>query len=189
MRVCRVQSSQRGSFLSTVHASALANVLKRPIILYASINDLQRLGTGSWGCAGCFPPLRHLEEPKEHGNDPYCGCWPHPVVIGWQDDLHAHYVPLVWAAGSHPVWPLPADIAAMENKSDSTKYSRQSIIVDLTPVCHKKAQAQKSKSFYAGGGKNGTAIVGSSSIRTSSFELNDPFDLGQLAHWTPHMKR
>jgi len=47
-----------GIYLNFQHIFALSNVLRRPIILYASDNDISRYGTGENGCAATFVPGR-----------------------------------------------------------------------------------------------------------------------------------
>jgi len=52
------QAEAESEYLSMLHIVALSHVIRRPIILYASQTDVDQFGTGFWGVAGVFVPLR-----------------------------------------------------------------------------------------------------------------------------------
>ena len=75
-----------------MHILALANVLKRPILLLNSWDRmLARCSPDLNAGSGMFLPLRHTRDDilQCHGN------MPGPLVIGWQSKDPNHYVPLV----------------------------------------------------------------------------------------------
>eukprot|EP00656_Telonema_subtile_P006497 TRINITY_DN13005_c0_g3_i2.p1 TRINITY_DN13005_c0_g3~~TRINITY_DN13005_c0_g3_i2.p1 ORF type:complete len:652 (-),score=128.27 TRINITY_DN13005_c0_g3_i2:30-1985(-) len=91
------QVSTPSGYLSNVHVAVLANVLCRPIIVFASQEDIDSWGTGYNGVAGIYAPLRRLE-----------WCAANPICISWQSKSHNHYVPISWVKGDPtPCWPMP----------------------------------------------------------------------------------
>jgi hypothetical protein len=87
------QSKQSGLYLDFSHIFALSNVIKRPIIMYASEEDTERFGMGEVGVAATFVPSRH----------PYTECKSSPIYISWGSKIRNHYVPLIGLEGK----PLP----------------------------------------------------------------------------------
>ena len=47
----RMQGGGTGSYLSNIHAVAVAHVLRRPVAIYASDHDTETLGGGFFGVA------------------------------------------------------------------------------------------------------------------------------------------
>jgi len=84
------QAKQRSAYLTTLHIVALSHVIQRPILLYASQQDIDNFGVGFFGVAGVFVPLR-LEASVIDS---------HPVAVSWQSNKHDHFIPLVWARSS-----------------------------------------------------------------------------------------
>jgi deubiquitinating protein VCIP135 len=72
--------------LRTVHIFALANVLRRPIILLDSITGMQSKGDYS----GIFLP--YLYSPEECCTQ---GTFNSPIVIAWSSSGYNHFIPLV----------------------------------------------------------------------------------------------
>ncbi|KAL6047584.1 Deubiquitinating protein VCIP135 [Balamuthia mandrillaris] len=90
-------AARTGSYLEFMHTFALTNVLKRPILLYASDRDVETFGEGENGVAAMFLPARIGAEQclKQR-----------PVVLAWQNWRKNHYVPVVGIAGRNFVeWP------------------------------------------------------------------------------------
>ena len=93
---------QRGEVhgLRNIHVFGLANVLRRPIILFDSLSGLQSSGDYS----GLFLPAMH--PPADcSSTDPATGkTSPHsPIVVAWSNSGRNHFVPLVPIRGL----PLP----------------------------------------------------------------------------------
>jgi len=95
-----------GAFLSNLHFVALANLLKRPVILIASRQNVRQWGAGYHGIAGAFLPLRHLEEIDPDGESSSTTTQAgeavrkmlgaqRPVVLSWGSEARDHFVPLV----------------------------------------------------------------------------------------------
>lgn len=110
----------QSSFLSNVHVVALANVLRRPLILVGSRQDMSALGVGYHGFSGTFLPLRWLVEELGKTDDggvptfPAAGEDPsweisgavskrveellgstRPLAFSWGSSARDHFVPLV----------------------------------------------------------------------------------------------
>lgn len=96
-------------------------------MLFASQHDIDNFGTGTFGIAGRFLPLRL---------DPATINAP-PVALAWQSPDHNHYVPLVWSAADNaapcPVvnWPTPEQSIPSEipdpfcmDPADSPKWAK-----------------------------------------------------------------
>jgi hypothetical protein len=77
----------------TNHLYAIANVLRRPVALFASLEDMRmrasRLGTTT------YLPARH----------PAAECVTNPLMLAWQSGDAMHYVPLCRAANGAPAIP------------------------------------------------------------------------------------
>lgn len=67
------QVRQPHRFLSNLHIVALAHVIRRPIILYASHQAVLDFGFGYYGMAGMFGPVRYDVD----------SWYPRPIAIGW----------------------------------------------------------------------------------------------------------
>jgi len=76
-------SSARAS-LGFIHIFALSNILKRPIIVYASNEDIKKWGIHEEGVAGTFLPTRHGASE----------CCAKSIALGWSNGLLNHFVPL-----------------------------------------------------------------------------------------------
>eukprot|EP01124_Arcella_intermedia_P000075 TRINITY_DN10040_c0_g1_i1.p1 TRINITY_DN10040_c0_g1~~TRINITY_DN10040_c0_g1_i1.p1 ORF type:complete len:669 (+),score=170.42 TRINITY_DN10040_c0_g1_i1:90-2096(+) len=72
------------AFLSFFHIFALSNILKRPIIVYASSKDETSWGIHEEGCAGTFLPTRHGATQ----------CCAEPITLAWGSGKKNHYIPL-----------------------------------------------------------------------------------------------
>eukprot|EP01125_Pyxidicula_operculata_P014972 TRINITY_DN5055_c0_g1_i1.p1 TRINITY_DN5055_c0_g1~~TRINITY_DN5055_c0_g1_i1.p1 ORF type:complete len:786 (-),score=180.48 TRINITY_DN5055_c0_g1_i1:68-2425(-) len=83
-------------YLSFIHIFAVSNVIRRPIIVYASDEDMSNFGTHEEGCAGTFLPTRWGAS----------GCVGGPVAVSWSSSKKNHFVPLVMFEGSTLEWPL-----------------------------------------------------------------------------------
>jgi len=103
----QAQAMARNAWLSNLHAVAAAHVLRRPVIIYASLEEQQALGCGFYGVAGVFMPARL--PPSE--------CYPHPVTVGWQSTEKNHYVAMVASGDDQLVWPVPEN-EVIEDASD-----------------------------------------------------------------------
>eukprot|EP01121_Diplochlamys_sp_Union-15-3_P013354 TRINITY_DN4135_c1_g1_i1.p1 TRINITY_DN4135_c1_g1~~TRINITY_DN4135_c1_g1_i1.p1 ORF type:complete len:282 (+),score=46.13 TRINITY_DN4135_c1_g1_i1:34-879(+) len=96
------QASESGQYLGPVHIFALSNVIKRPIIVYASEEDVADYGQGEGGCCGVYLPTR-IGSKKAHKV--------RPLAVAWSSRDKNHYVPVVIKEGEEDFkWPLP-DIA------------------------------------------------------------------------------
>merc|ERR1712137_929313 len=84
---------QEDAYLSLLHVFVLANVLKRPILVYGSDDDMESYGCHVNGVAGLFVPTRH--PPSE--------CYKRPIVICWVQ--RGHFVPVVHVEGEDAVFP------------------------------------------------------------------------------------
>jgi hypothetical protein len=92
------QAQQQGQHLSFLHVFALSNVLKRPIIVYASDEDIEKFGTGENAVAGTFVPSRWSPEVVRA----------RPIALTWSNSYRRHFVPLVAREGMKFEWPLMA---------------------------------------------------------------------------------
>jgi molybdopterin converting factor small subunit len=90
------QASEKGQHLQFIHVFAMANVLKRPIIIYGSDEDIERYGMGELGVAALFLPTRHGAQE----------CQARPLALAWSSNYKNHYVPLVMLEGEQIEWPL-----------------------------------------------------------------------------------
>eukprot|EP01094_Clydonella_sp_ATCC50884_P009969 TRINITY_DN1951_c0_g1_i3.p1 TRINITY_DN1951_c0_g1~~TRINITY_DN1951_c0_g1_i3.p1 ORF type:complete len:626 (+),score=150.54 TRINITY_DN1951_c0_g1_i3:233-2110(+) len=80
--------------LGLLNVCALANVLKRPIIVYGSDYDMNTFGCHVAGVAGLFVPSRF--PPSE--------CYKRPICISW---VHrGHFVPIVEVEGQKAKFPV-----------------------------------------------------------------------------------
>jgi hypothetical protein len=91
------RAAAAGSFLSNVHMIALAHVLRRPLLLVASQEDMAASGVGYHGVAGTFLPVRWLREEEERAAGAVVRLLgtARPVVLAWGSAAHDHFVPLV----------------------------------------------------------------------------------------------
>ena len=92
------QALTRNAWLSNLHALAAAHVLRRPVVIYASLEEQGALGTGFWGVAGVFAPLRL----------PPSAVFAHPVCVGWQSERKDHFVAIVPSGKRAVRWPEPS---------------------------------------------------------------------------------
>eukprot|EP01087_Luapelamoeba_hula_P014432 TRINITY_DN4219_c0_g1_i1.p1 TRINITY_DN4219_c0_g1~~TRINITY_DN4219_c0_g1_i1.p1 ORF type:complete len:798 (-),score=152.19 TRINITY_DN4219_c0_g1_i1:24-2417(-) len=92
-------ASRSGHYLEFMHSLALANVLKRPMILYGSDADMERYGLGESGVAATFVPARF--KPSECVNSG-------PIILAWQSGHKNHYVAVVDVEGAERFteWPV-----------------------------------------------------------------------------------
>jgi len=81
--------------LGFMHLQALANAIRRPIVVLAGPADIAEFGTGEGGVAATLLPLRHA---------PSACCAKLPVVLAWSTEHKNHFVPLVAVEGQ----PRPA---------------------------------------------------------------------------------
>ncbi len=72
----------QGTHAPVTHLVALANMIRRPVALLSSLEDM-RLHADAVGSAVYLPARR---QPAE--------CCPHPLLIAWSSGIHNHYVPL-----------------------------------------------------------------------------------------------
>jgi hypothetical protein len=80
-------ASKEGEQLEFAHMFALANVIKRPIVVLASVEDELQYGQGENSATATFLPLRH--RPTD--------CVARlPVTIAWSNKTKHHFVPVVW---------------------------------------------------------------------------------------------
>jgi len=82
---CEGKGSFRQNWMGMEEAFVLANAIKRPIIVYASKDDVLKYGEGISGVGGAFLPLRH--KPEECVSR-------QPVLISWTA-LGVHFCPVV----------------------------------------------------------------------------------------------
>eukprot|EP01102_Stenamoeba_stenopodia_P019458 TRINITY_DN7357_c0_g1_i1.p1 TRINITY_DN7357_c0_g1~~TRINITY_DN7357_c0_g1_i1.p1 ORF type:complete len:707 (+),score=140.41 TRINITY_DN7357_c0_g1_i1:242-2362(+) len=84
------EATKSGNYLNFQHVFALSNVIRRPIILYASDNDIARYGTGENGCAATFVPGRFSASSSVASS---------PVYLSWGSGRKNHFVPLIGVEG------------------------------------------------------------------------------------------
>jgi hypothetical protein len=104
------ESRKSGEKLQVIHIFALCNIIRRPIILYASEIDMYQLGVHEQGVAGLILPTRH-------GAQSVTG---RPIAITWSDDLRNHYVPLCLFEGEQFEWPLLTTVYQKSLKEGET---------------------------------------------------------------------
>lgn len=106
-----------GTDLNFSHIFALANALKRPIIMYASDADIMRFGTGESGVAATFVPARH----------PPSVCNTTPIYLSWGSSRKNHYVPLLGIEGQpFPALPVfPVGFPSLVKQEDMLLYINQ----------------------------------------------------------------
>jgi len=116
-------AKETGSHLEFMHIFALANVIERPILVYASDKDMAKFGYGESGVAATFVPSRVGQARCKH-------C---PVLLAWQTDARNHFVPVVQIAGREAArWPVlppafPNSLAISETYEDYIRSNGPSI--------------------------------------------------------------
>jgi len=86
---CEGSDDFRSNWSGLDEAFVLANAIKRPIIVYASANDVSEWGESLMGVGGAFLPLRHKPEDCVSKQ---------PILISWSY-LGVHFCPLVRVKG------------------------------------------------------------------------------------------
>jgi len=106
-----ITAKQEGAYLGAPHIFALANVIGRVIVLYASDFYMSAFGQTEDGVAGTFIPSRI---PKENWIDK-------PIIpITWSNERHNHFIPLIGVEDMEITWPI-VDIAFNQNDIISKK--------------------------------------------------------------------
>jgi len=83
--------------LGFIHIFALSNILKRPIIVYASQKDMMKWGVHEEGVAGTFLPTRHGAGE----------CNAKSIALGWSNEDKNHFVPICPIEETHNEWDWP----------------------------------------------------------------------------------
>lgn len=77
--------------LDGIHILAIANILRRPVLLLDTPEMMARITASEINNCGMYLPLRHPRESVLSGFNRCVG----PLVIGWQSPSHSHLVALV----------------------------------------------------------------------------------------------
>eukprot|EP01130_Rhizamoeba_saxonica_P015070 TRINITY_DN6690_c0_g1_i2.p1 TRINITY_DN6690_c0_g1~~TRINITY_DN6690_c0_g1_i2.p1 ORF type:complete len:446 (-),score=84.89 TRINITY_DN6690_c0_g1_i2:57-1394(-) len=92
-----IENARRGgSYLGFIHIFALANITRRPIIVYASERDTAMFGMNEQGAAGTFLPTRI-------GIENCITCT--PLVICWANETKNHFVAMIPVENESFSWP------------------------------------------------------------------------------------
>jgi len=135
-------AARTGAHLEFIHTLALSNVIKRPIILYASDRDTELFGQGESGVAATFVPSRVGST----------ACVQRPIILAWQTTHKNHYVPIVGISGRRNIeWPLlkPAFPDGLSEGEDASTYIHLEAEIVNPPVVQlledQKKELQKRK--------------------------------------------
>lgn len=90
------EAGAKNAHLGFIHIFALSNILRRPIVLYSSDEDMANWGTHEEGCCGLFLPTRF----------PSTECMGGPLALAWSTESKNHFVPLCPLEGVKIEWPL-----------------------------------------------------------------------------------
>ena len=144
------------SFLSNVHMVALANVLRRPIILVASQRHMEESGAGYHGVAGTFLPVRWLrqEEKRARGCAPALLGTARPAVLSWSSAARNHFVPLVPLAAAPnegaPLRPPCGFPVPTPTQTDATVGHVDPFCPPYVPQCWMDALCRSCAAEYSG---------------------------------------
>jgi len=78
-------------YLGGIHILALANILRRPIIVLDTPDNMTRLQAQGFDGLGLYPPCRHSREELIATNNRCLS----PVMIAWKSHSHDHFVAVV----------------------------------------------------------------------------------------------
>lgn len=156
-------AGKEGSHLGFAHVFALANVLRRPIVVLASQSDIVRYGQGEGGVAATCLPLRHRPED--------CATRM-PITLAWSNSVKHHCVPLIAVEGA-PRIPLPVVAVAYAGTSGHTSEELLSLYVDFSaqvkePPVVRSLRGEKRQPGTGAGGISAAAIAAAAAAATAS---------------------